>query len=253
MNILFTICARAGSKGLKSKNILNFCGEPIVNFTLAAYQLFLNTYKPEYENILLAVNTDSTELIEQINKTSLDYIYIEREENLAGDNIAKIDVIKDTLLKSESVNNIKYDIVIDLDLTSPLRTVEDIKGTLDSLLSCKESDISFSVTESRRSPYFNMVCEKENGYFDKVIEAEYVCRQQVPICYDMNASIYAYRREYLLSKRKGNRKAVIWQMEDTAVLDIDCEADLKLMETIASYLFSLGNYKALREEIKKLY
>lgn len=253
MNILFTICARAGSKGLKSKNVLHFCGEPIVNYTLAAYQLFCNKYKTEFESTFLAVNTDSTELIRQLNKTSLDYIYVFREKYLAGDEIAKIDVIKDTLLKVESTKNIKFDVVIDLDLTSPLRNTEDIKGTLDSLLCYKEADISFSVTEARRSPYFNMVCEKKDGYFDRVINAEYVCRQQVPVCYDMNASIYAYTREYLLSDRKGNRKAVIWKMEDTAVLDIDCELDLKLMELIANYFFSIGYYHALRIELKNLY
>lgn len=250
MNILFTICARAGSKGLKSKNVRNFCGEPIVNFTLAAYQLFCTVYRENYEDIQLAVNTDSSELVDQINKTKVEYNYIYREEDLAGDEVAKIDVIKDTLLKVESKKNAKYDIVIDLDLTSPLRSLEDIKGTLDSLLDHEEADISFSVTESRRSPYFNMVCEKKGGYFDRVILAEYTCRQQVPVCYDMNASIYAYKREYLITGRTMNRKAVIWKMKDTAVLDIDCESDLKLMEVIANYLFSLGDYKELQEEIK---
>ena len=41
MNILFTICARSGSKGVKNKNIREFNGLPLVTYTLAAYKIFL--------------------------------------------------------------------------------------------------------------------------------------------------------------------------------------------------------------------
>lgn len=68
----------------------------------------------------------------------------------------------------------------------------------------------------------------------------------------MNASIYAYRRDYLLSSRINDRRALIWVMEDTGILDIDSEHDLKLMEVIAEYLFT-GNseYKSILEIAKK--
>lgn len=235
MNILFTICARAGSKGVKSKNTRMFCGYPLVYYTLSAYQLFTEKYEGEYDRIQLAVNTDSDALIEQMNQSGIDYIHIPRKDNLAGDRVAKIDVIRDTLLQMEEKENIIYEAVLDLDLTSPLRTVKDIQGTLDALLQKPGADISFSVTESRRSPYFNMVCEKENGFFNTVISSDFVARQQVPTCYDMNASIYAYGREYLLSGRNQERKAVIWKMEDRAVLDIDSEDDYELMGLLEAH------------------
>lgn len=238
MNILFTICARAGSKGLKSKNTRDFCGKPLVTYTLKAYELFCQEYGDGFGKITLAVNTDSNVLIEQLNLLEVDYIYISRKEELAGDVVSKISVIYDTMVKVEEKQNMLYDIVIDLDLTSPFRTVADIYGTLDMVLKNPDADISFSVTDSRRSPYFNMVCEKENGYFDRVINATYVSRQQVPVCYDMNASIYAYRRDYLLSGREGDRTAVIWKMRDTAVLDIDSEDDMELMELLAPYYWN---------------
>ena len=220
MNILFTICARAGSKGVKSKNIRMFAGYPLVCYTLAAYSLFIEKHGEEYGEIRLAVNTDSEKLLEQINQTQTAYTYIPRKETLSGDTVAKIDVIRDTLLRMEEKEDIRFDIVLDLDLTSPLRTVKDIKGTLEAVLGSEEADISFSVTESRRSPYFNMVCKKENGFYNTVLPGNFAARQQVPACFDMNASIYAYKREYLLSGRTGERNAVIWRMQDTAVLDI---------------------------------
>ena len=145
--------------------------------------------------------------------------------------------IKDTLIKCEEQTEKVFDTVIDLDLTSPLRTVEDIKGTLDCLREDQNADIAFSVTNSRRSPYFNMVAQKEDGYYRTVVETKYTTRQQAPVCYDMNASIYAYERKYLLSDNVFERKAVIWNMQDTGVLDIDSEEDLELMEVIAKFLF----------------
>ena len=237
MNILFTICARAGSKGVKSKNIRTLVGKPLVYYTYRAYQSFVEQYKNQEDMFYLAVNTDSKELIHQLDDMNANYIYVTRKEELAGDTVSKISVIRDTQEKAELITKVTFDYTIDLDLTSPFRTVSDVKGTLDAVVNNTEADIAFSVTESRRSPYFNMVNIKENGYYDRVIEADYVSRQQVPVCYDMNASIYAYRREYLMSGREGKRKSVIWKMKDTAVLDIDCEEDFEIMEILAPYFF----------------
>ncbi|MDD3137793.1 MAG: acylneuraminate cytidylyltransferase family protein [Lachnospiraceae bacterium] len=253
MNILFTICARAGSKGVKSKNTREFCGYPLVYYTLSAYDLFVKKYGKQYGSTMLVVNTDSDVLVQQMRDSNVEFTYVPREENLAGDVVAKIDVIRDTLLKVENKSNQKYDIVMDLDLTSPLRTAEDIKGTLDAILNDKQADISFSVTESRRSPYFNMVCEKTDGYFNTVIDAKFVSRQQVPVCYDMNASIYGYSREFLLSYRNHDRKAVIWKMKDTAVLDIDSEDDYEILGVLANYYIEKDEkLSCVKENIQKI-
>lgn len=187
------------------------------------------------ENICLAVNMDSELLLQQIDECKIDYITIEREEELAGDMIAKKDVINDTLQKCEKRKKMQFDVVIDLDLTFPLRTVDDVIGTLEILLEDKEADIAYSVTEARRSPYFNTVMQNEHGYYETVIKSDFVARQQAPVCYDMNVCIYAYRRAYLLDSRIVNRKELIWIMKDTNVLDIDSEKDFELMEVIAGY------------------
>ncbi len=246
MKLLVTICARAGSKGVKSKNIREFCGRPILYYTLASYQLFIEKYAAEFHDITLAVNTDSRELVEQMERSGIPYVSIAREEELAGDYVSKMSVIRDTLLKVEEQTKKCYDITVDLDLTSPIRTAEDIKGTIETLLSDENADISYSVTESRRSPYFNMVCIKENGYYNTVLKSEFVSRQQVPVCFDMNASIYAYRRRYLIEGQANERNAVIWRMSDTAVLDIDSEEDYELLGIL------MRHFAGKREEIRAL-
>lgn len=237
MNILFTICARAGSKGVKGKNTKTFGKMPLAAYTAAAFALFKQRYGEAFEHMVLAVNTDSQLLLQQMDGLGIEYIFVSRTEELAGDVVAKKDVIKDTLIKSEEKTGKIFDVILDLDLTSPLRTVNDIKGTIDVLEQDAGADIAYSVTSSRRSPYFNMVAKKEDGYYHTVMETQFTARQQCPVCFDMNASIYAYRRAYMLEDRILPRKEVVWKMKDTGILDIDSEDDFELMELMADYFY----------------
>ena len=176
--------------------------------------------------------------VKQLDETCIEYVSVDRKEYLAGDFVSKKDVIQDTLKEVEQLSGMAYDIIVDLDLTSPLRTAGDIDGTIKTLMEDENADIAYSVAEARRSPYFNMVLKDESGYYTTVMKSDFVARQQAPKCYDMNASIYAYRRSYLLSSQIYERKALIWVMQDTGILDIDSEDDLKMMEVIADHLWS---------------
>lgn len=248
MNLLFTICARAGSKGVKGKNTRELGKIPLVTYTAAAFCLFRQRFGAVYENILLAVNTDSQLLLEQMDAAETEYLHIPRTDELAGDTASKKDVIRDTLKKCEEKTGQRFDVVIDLDLTSPLRTVDDIKGTLQALEQDAGADIAYSVTPSRRSPYFNMVAKKEDGYYHTVTETKFTTRQQCPVCFDMNASIYAYRRAYTLEDRILPRREVVWQMKDTGILDIDSEEDYELMQVLAEYFYrKYPEYGEIRE------
>lgn len=240
MNLLFTICARAGSKGVKSKNSRSFAGYPIAYYTLSAYRGFLDKYAQGYGAVDLALNTDSEELLRQCEGTKLPFLYVPRREELGGDTVAKPVVIRDTLIEAEAGTGRRYDVIVDMDLTSPLRTVEDIQGCIAKLLELPEADVAYSVTDARRLPFFNMVKENEEGYMERVVPSAFVTRQQAPRCYDMNASLYAYRRNALLEADKKNvfdGKCAAWVMKDTAVLDIDSEEDYELLGVLAEYFY----------------
>ena len=189
MKILFTICGRAGSKGIKSKNLRRFCGKYLAHFTVSAIDLYLIRH-PEIEADIV-VNSDSNELLEIVANNGLRKIdRIVRDENLAGDAIGKIAVINDCLEKMENRYQVKYDMVVDLDITSPLRTVEDLEKVIAMQVE-KNADVTTTVATARRNPYFNQVKRTDHGV-KKVIESNYTARQQAPELFDMNASIYAY-------------------------------------------------------------
>lgn len=235
--ILFTICGRAGSKGIKNKNIKNFVGKALPLYTISAIDLFLKKEGCNYQSDIV-INTDSPELISIMQNNGLrDIDIIERASELAGDSVGKIAVIQDCLLKMEERKKIKYDIIVDLDITSPLRTVDDIKKLV--LKHCESgADVTTTVAVARRNPYFNQVMKTPHGY-KKVISSDFTARQQAPKIFDMNASIYAYNPQYLLTGKgvlDGYCECV--EMYDTGILDLDHENDFELMEVIAKYLFA---------------
>ena len=239
MNILFTICGRAGSKGVKNKNIKDFCGAPMVYYSLAAIKLYMEIYGIE-ASCTVALNTDSEELISIVTRQKqLPVRVIRREESLGGDSVPKVTVISDCLDRVENKTDQKFDMVVDLDITSPLRTVEDVRNAIDKKTERTDADVVYSVTTSRRNPYFNMVKE-ETGFFVKAVKSEYTSRQQAPVFYDMNASIYAYSPDALRNKDAKlffNDRADAVVMKDTGVLDIDSNEDYELMQVIAAYLY----------------
>ena len=255
MNILALVCARKGSKGVKGKNVRDFLGYPIAYYSLSAYSVFLERYGDASVSYTLAVNTDSDTLISQFNKTRLPYIAIARKDELAGDRVSKIDVIRDSLTQAELASGMKFDLVIDIDVTSPLRKAEDIHNIIETILSSPGADIALSITDARRNPYFNQLMKNSEGYLTTVVPSAFIARQQTPEVFDANASLYVYRPSYLTGSDGIflNARLAGSMMEDTGILDIDSEKDFRLMEVIAKYLYETeSGFGEIREHIEDI-
>jgi len=251
MNILFTICARAGSKGIKNKNLRNFLGYPLPFYTASAIDLYIKQNPDIQADMVL--NTDSRELIRLFQENlKIKVDVIERNPELACDHTPKIAVILNCFQVMQERKGTNYDMVVDLDVTSPLRTVHDIQNLIHKKMH-SSADVVFSVTDSRRNPYFNMVKKEGDGYV-RVIESSFHTRQEAPEVFDMNASLYAYSPEFLESgKGLFEGRCDVIKMMDTAVLDLDHENDLELMQVIAEYLFSKNSdMRQVRDHIKEL-
>lgn len=257
MNILFTICGRAGSKGLKNKNLKTMLGKPLVFYTLSAIDLFIKENKGK-DTIHVCASSDSKELLECItSQTKISVFTIDRSAELSGDTVGKIAVIRDACIRTNEYYGVNHDVVIDLDITSPLRRVGDIINAYEKLISNSEFDLVFSVTGARRNPYFNQVKKnRDSDVYEVVVNAGFTTRQAAPEIYDMNASIYAYDGEYLINSTSdklfdGRCSAVV--MKDTAVLDIDSEEDFELMEWLARYFVEKDvDFRMVNDNIVKI-
>lgn len=226
MNILITICARGGSKGIPGKNIKMLNGKPLIGYTIDIARRF----QEKHGNVEIALSTDSDEIIKVAVECSLHSDY-KRPEALGGDTVGKIDAIKDVVLYTENAKGIKYDYVLDMDVTSPLRTMEDLEEAFELMNTDPNAVNLFSVSEAGRSPYFNQVEQKENGYFNKVKDAGTILtRQSSPKVYDLNASFYIYRREFFDLGYKGaiTDRSLIYLMKHTC-FDLDHPIDFEII------------------------
>ena len=144
--------------------------------------------------------------------------------------------LPDALLKSEHKFKKKFDVCIDLDITSPLRKINDIKNALNLFFKHKKTEILFSVSKARRNPYFNMV--EINNRRISIVKKNRNCypvlrRQDAPNVYDMNASIYIWKRSKLLkSNNLFSKNTNIYEMPQNRSIDIDNHFDLEFIKYI---------------------
>jgi N-acylneuraminate cytidylyltransferase/CMP-N,N'-diacetyllegionaminic acid synthase len=223
IKILCTICARGGSKGVANKNLRIINKKPLI-----AHSIFQAKETKLFTAI--AVSSDSDEILQTSKEWGADII-IKRPEHMATDTAAKLPVIQHAVLEAESILNITHDICVDLDATSPLRLPSDIIGAVNLL---KESKVSNIITGSsaRRSPYFNLVEENEEGFVKLAKQANnrVVRRQDAPKCFDMNASIYVWKRDILIDDPKVfYSDTKIFEMPEERSLDIDSPLDFDIV------------------------
>jgi len=225
MNFLITICARGGSKGLKEKNIKKINNIPLIKYTIDIAKRFSTKH-----NSVIALSTDSLKIKEVCESLGLYTEYL-RPARLGNDNIGKLDVIYDVLQYQEKNLNKKFDLILDLDVTSPLRNTNDLDMALSLLNNDSDALNIFSVNESHRNPYFNMVEKKSNGYYGLVKDGIFLTRQSTPKVYDLNASFYFFKRNFFNEGNKTtiSKKSLIYTMPHIC-FDIDNQADFDYME-----------------------
>lgn len=229
-NILLTIAARGGSKGVKNKNIRDLCGLPLLAHTILQAKRWGRADK-------IVCSTDSKKIAAIARRYGAEVPFI-RPAHLATDTAGKLDVLAHALKAVEKLSGQRYPVVIDLDVTAPVRKISDIEGAYRLFINKRPKSV-FSVTPCRRNPYFNMVEVTPKGYAALVKRPKSPVRrrQDAPRAYDMNASIYVYDRKYLLddsTKSAVSNRSLIWLMDELSAFDIDCESDIKFIEFLAS-------------------
>lgn len=211
---------------MPGKNISELNGTPLIAYTIKTAKEFSEKYDAD-----ISLSTDDSLIIEKAAQYGLTTTY-RRPESLATDTAGKIDVIKDLVNYEENNRGKKYDYIIDLDVTSPFRTVQDLEIALKQIEEQPEALNIFSVSPASRNPYFNMVEEQGDGFVRVVKKLQDIkSRQAAPPVYDMNASFYIFRKRFF---EEG------WQISTTdrslayvmkhVCFDLDHPTDFKVME-----------------------
>lgn len=225
IQLLITICARGGSKGIPGKNIRILNNKPLIAYSIEAAKRFAKLH-----DAIIELSTDSEEIKEVALKEGLETAYT-RPRNLATDTAGKIDVLKDLLEYTEAKNGHVFDYLLDLDVTSPLRTINDLESGFKLI---RENDAAlnlFSVSPAARNPYFNMVEKGEDGYYKLVKKGSFLTRQSAPKVYDLNASFYFYRRNFFRQEDRSviGSRSLVYVMPHIC-FDLDHPIDFEFLD-----------------------
>jgi len=224
--ILVLVCARGGSSGLKNKNILSLAGKPLIAWTI---KQALNW--PSADRVVCSTENDE---IADIARSAGAEVPFVRPAELATATASKGPVIRHALQACEAHFRAHYDLVVDLYPTSPLRTIEDLDKCLEIFDRFRPKTL-FSVVPAQRNPYFNMVEANSNGTarLCKALDGPTFRRQDAPPVYAMNASIYFYRRDFILEDEDAhaiNDDCRFFVMDPISGVDVDSSLDLQYLD-----------------------
>lgn len=224
MTRLCTILARGGSKGVPGKNIRPLGGKPLLLHSIEqakASGLF----------DVVAVSSDDEAILALAKEGGADECVTRLAEH-ATDTAAKLPAIRHCVEDVEKRRDCSFDLVVDLQPTSPLREAQDISAAvlLVEVLGA-ENVITGSIAKS--SPYFSLVEERTNGTvgLSKPTNPPVVRRQDAPKCFDMNGSIYVWQRAALMEHDSLFLPTTrLYEMPEERSVDIDTELDFEFAE-----------------------
>lgn len=221
-----TICARGGSKGVPGKNLRLLHGRPLIEYTI-------EQARESDAFDVIAVSSDDAVLLRIADDAGADLL-VERPDWLASDVAGKVDAISHCVITAEERLRHTFQTIVDLDVTSPLRLVSDITAAIELLEGSAATNL-VTACPSRRSPYFNLVELDDAGHvqLSKSLPSTFTRRQDVPRSFDMNASIYVWRREpFLTDPRVFYDRTILYEMPEERSIDIDTELDWRIVQLL---------------------
>ena len=219
------ICARAGSKGIKNKNIRLFKKKPLIS-----YPIKLAKKIKRIDSV--SVSTDSRKIADISKRYGADIPFI-RSKKLSSSTANEWDVWKDFVKKKNFKS--KDDIIVILPATSPFRIKKDVEKCI-SLYKKSFLDYVIVTTKASHNPHFNMVKKNENNLVKicMPLKKKIIRRQDAPKIYNITTICFVVSAKYILSKKSGQHatlklgKVGAIEIPYERSLDLDTEFDLKV-------------------------
>lgn len=219
--IIAVIPARGGSKRLPRKNILDLAEKPLIAWTIEAAQMSVGIDE-------IIVTTDDSE-IEQV-ANSFGARVIIRPDHLASDTASSIDVVLHAIESQKE----KYDYVLLLQPTSPLRNCKHINDVINMLFE-KKADAVISVSETEHSPLWAGELPEDNNMNNFIRDEVKNSRSQdLPVFYNLNGAVYMVEIEKLKAEKSFllSKNAFAYEMKREESIDIDTLLDFEIANLI---------------------
>jgi CMP-N,N'-diacetyllegionaminic acid synthase len=224
--ILAVVPARGGSKGIALKNLRPVLGRPMVAHAGDVCRALDWLDRA-------VVSTDHPEISRVAEASGLAAPFI-RPPDLSGDRVGDWDVLHHALTACEAIDGVRYDIVLMLQPTSPLRRPEHVTATVEALLDGSwDAAWTVSETDSKGHPLKQLTIDGGQMALYDPAGAAIIARQQLAPVYHRNGIAYAFTRECLTEQRTtlgARTRAVVL---DGHFVSIDTEHDIRLIEFLS--------------------
>jgi len=224
MKIIALICARGNSRGIKDKNLLKFKKTTLLGNAIK------QAFQSRYINQVI-VSTDSKKIAKEAIKHKAKVPFL-RPKKLATSFSPEIDTWRHAVKFLNKKKDI--DLIISIPTTSPLRKVNDINNCIKLAIK-KKLDMVFTITESTKNPYFNIVRMRKNKIGLVCEQKNKVHRRQdAPRCYDLTTVCYVFKPNYILKNNnlmKG--KTGVINVPKIRSIDIDDKTDYKIAQLLS--------------------
>lgn len=225
--ILGSICCRGGSQGVPGKNVRPLASKPLMLYTIEAAR-----GSRLIEDLI--VSTDSERIAEVARGAGVAVPFL-RPAHLATAQASKWDVFRHLLEHYEAQHGRQVELLVDMDVTVPLKTSADIDGAILLALERPSLEVVITGYEPERNPYFNMMEVRPDGTAEIVKRSAkpIVRRQDAPPVYSLTPAAYVVRRSALYDHEHWSRaRCGIHPMPRERAVDIDSEFDFRIVEAL---------------------
>ncbi|CEO09831.1 acylneuraminate cytidylyltransferase [[Clostridium] sordellii] len=225
--ILAIVPARAGSKGIKDKNITDLNGKPLIAYSIEA------GLKSKYINKVV-VTTDGEEIAKVAKEYGADVPFL-RPKHLATDTSKSIDAVTHCIEQLKNQGH-EYDYIVLLQPTQPLRQAWHIDEAIE-LIIAKDEDALVSVSKVKDHPILMRTID-ESGHAVNLLEGSSTKRRQdFPDFYKVNGAIYINKiNDNLNNDTSLNDNKLVYIMDEKYDVDIDEMLDLQIARLIIDKL-----------------
>lgn len=222
--ILAIIPARGGSKGLKNKNLKKIKDKSLIEITAN----LLNKIKIIDYKI---ISSDKKKINLEAKKFKLNYLF-DRPKILSGDQVSDMQVLNFTLKKVEKILNQKFDIILLIQVTCPLRKKLHIEKAIKLLIKEKYDAVwSINQVDKKYHPFKQLLIKnKKLKFFDKIRGKKIIARQQLNNTFIRNGAVYAFTRSSILKNDALPNNSGFIETEE--LISIDNLVDLKKVEKL---------------------
>jgi len=229
MNILGITLARGGSKSVKKKNIRQISNKPLIQYTIdeAKKSELIDTY---------IISTDSEEIASISRDLGAEVPFL-RPKEYASDTASSVSALQHAVNFLEEDRSIKFDIIVELMCTNPLKNSTDIDLAIRKLI---DTDADSVIAVHQLDDHHPARIKKiiEDKIVDFAVEEPNEARRQDlrPKAYIRSGSIYCMKRDYLMEQNKryggDNSRPIILPSE--RAINVDTEIDFLLAEFLIS-------------------